>query len=74
MWAIVKDCNFLWATEKFQWTLASLLQIFVALHATAVRLGSNGAKTQVCKNKNTLSSKYAIDIFEHLNDFKWKKT
>jgi hypothetical protein len=36
-------------------------------------LGSNGAKTQVCKNKNTLSSKYAIDIFEHLNDFKWKK-
>jgi len=46
--------------------------IFFALHTITIRLGSNSVKPQVWKDKNTLRSKYVINIFEHLNDFKWK--
>ena len=73
-WAIKKDRNSLWATRKVQRSSAPLLQLFFALHATAVRLGSNGVKLQVWKVKNTFKSKYVINFFEHLNDFKWKNS
>ena len=72
--AIKKDSNALWAPGKIQRSSLSLLQLFCALHATAVSLDSNAVKLQVWKVKNTLKCKYVINFFEHLNDFKWKNS
>ena len=73
-WAIKNDRNALCAPEKVQRFSTPLFQLFCALHATAVSLGSNAVKLQVWKVKNTLMSKYVINLFEHLNDFKWKNS
>ena len=61
--AIKKDRNALCVPGKVQRSLASLLQLFCALHATAVSLGSNAVKLQVWKVENTLKSKYVINFF-----------
>ena len=45
--AIKKDRNALCAPEKVQRSSVPLLQLFCALHATAVSLGSNAVKLQV---------------------------
>ena len=45
--AIKKDCNGLCAPGKVQRSSAPLLQLFCALHATAVSLGANAIKLQV---------------------------
>jgi len=60
LWVIIKDRNSFCATKKVWWTSAPLLQTFFALHAAAVRLGSNGVKLQGWKVENTLRSPYAI--------------
>ena len=60
--------------EKFSGLQRHCSNFFFALHATAVRLGPNGVKLQVWKVENTLKSKYVINFFEHLNDFKWKNS
>ena len=72
--AIIKDYNALRVSGKVQRSSASLLQLFRVLHATSVSLGSNVVKLQVWKDKNILKSKYVINFFEHLNDFKWKNS
>ena len=67
---IKKNCNVMYVIGKVQRSSAPLLQLFCALYATAVSLGSNAVKLQVWKVKNTLKSKYVINFFEHLNDLK----
>ena len=44
--AIKKDRNVLYVLEKVQRSSASLFQLFCALHATVVSLGSNAVKLQ----------------------------
>ena len=68
--AIKKYCNTLYVSEKVQRSSAPLLQLFCALHATAVSLASNAVKLRVGKVENTLKPKYVINFFKHLNDFK----
>ena len=58
--------------EKFSGLQRHNFNFFCVLHATSVSLGSNTVKLQVGKDENTLKSKYVINFFEHLNDFKWK--
>ena len=64
--AIKKDRNALCAPEKVQRSSVSLLQLFFALHATAIKLGPNDVKLQVWKVENTLKSKYIINFFSIL--------